>query len=605
MRIKLLLAVISIAYLSATLYFERTRSTLDGSDSWGYYVHLPALLLYHDTGDYSKTIAAWQAVYPNKPDPRLDAYGIRPTPLGKPAVKYPIGVAVLESPFFIAAHLYCLATAAFPADGFSTPYAWAAALSSLFFAVFGLFFLYKNLAFYFSERTSLAVTATVGLATNLFFFSSYTLGMAHPVAFFLIAYFLFVTKHWHENPNRRDALWLGLTLGLIALVRTQDAIIGLVPLLWGVRSWRDLPQRVRFFWKHKSSLAFAGLAFVLALLPQAAYWKFVSGQWWFYGYRGETFDWLRPHVLKGLFSFENGWLIYTPVMVFSLWGLLRLRRFMPDLFVPILVFLPLYWYVIYAWWCWMYINGFGSRPMVDTYALLAFPLAAWIESQKRKWAVGLLLCFFVWLNIFQAWQAYRGIYWSERGNWAFYKEVFGKTETSARALAAYESGEIQPSKSLNKAKEMFVHAMADSTSENFVRMEGRGAYRCPGEFNHMTKVSNDTAKLVPGDWLRVSVAALVPRNAPVLSTDHIAKLVIDFTDGGGRLLKYRCLKIVSHIENPTHSLWRTHGTGAWGEAAFFVMVPVGFDAGSQLKTYVWNPNAQEVYVGELRVEVWK
>jgi hypothetical protein len=604
MQLRLLLVLLSLFYLVSLGYSERSRASLDGSDSWGYYVHLPAAFLYHDTGEYSKTIAAWQSNYANKPDPRKDAYGIRPTPTGKFAVKYPIGLAILESPFFLAAHVFCLLGGG-PADGFSAPYSWAIALSSLFFAILGLFFLYKSLRFYFKEKVSLFAIATIGLGTNLFFFVAYTPGMAHPVAFCLVAYLLLATRRWHENPNLGNGAVLGFTLGLIALVRTQDLIVALVPLLWGIQGLRDIPKRIRLLWTQKSSLWAAFLGFICTLLPQAVYWKFVSGQWWRYGYQGEKFDWAHPHVLDGLFGFQNGWLVYTPVMVLALLGLFRLRQYAPEFLMPLVVLLPLHWFISYSWWCWMYINGFGSRPMVDVYALLTFPLAAWIAGQKRTWILFPMLLGFVLLNLFQTWQTKQGIFWSERGNWAFYKEIFGQTQGSSRALSAFESGEVQPMEPLKLVKTLKTHALSLADSAKTVQMGGQTAYRCDGEFNRTLEIANDTARLYPGDWLRISVAGFVPDGQSGRSVDHLAKLVIDFSGPDGQVLKYRAINIGTHIGNPNHILWKTRGNGEWGAADFFVMVPMGFDARSRLKSYIWNPNQQEIFVGSLEVGLWR
>lgn len=604
MPLRLLLALLSLFYLVSLGYSERSRASLDGSDSWGYYVHLPASFLYHDTGEYSKTIAAWQSNYPNKPDPRKDAYGIRPTPTGKFAVKYPIGLAILESPFFLAAHVFCLLGGG-AADGFSAPYAWALALSSLFFAVLGLFFLYKCLRFYFEEKVSLLAIATIGLGTNLYFFVAYTPGMAHPVAFCLVAYLLLATRNWYAAPSIRNGMALGVTLGLIALVRTQDLIVALVPLLWGIRNLPDIPMRFRLFWEQKSSLGAALLVFACTLLPQAVYWKFVSGQWWRYGYQGEKFDWAHPHVLEGLFGFQNGWLVYTPVMLLALLGLFRLRQYAPEFLMPLVVLLPLHWFISYSWWCWMYINGFGSRPMVDLYAVLAFPLAAWIAGQKKAWILFPILLGFVLLNLFQTWQTKQGIFWSERGNWAYYKEIFGQTQGSARALAAFESGEVQSLEPLKFVKTIKTHALSIADSAKTVQIGGQNAYRCDGEFNRTLEIANDTARLFPGDWLRISVAAFVPEGQSGRSVDQLAKLVIDFSGPDGQVLKYRAINIGTHIGNPKHILWKTRGTGEWGEADFFVMVPMGFEGRSRLKSYIWNPNQQDIFVGGLEVGLWR
>jgi len=62
--------------------------------------------------------------------------------------------------------------------------------------------------------------------------------------------------------------------------------------------------------------------------------------------------------------------------------------------------------VIYSWWCWWYGGSFGSRPMIDTYGLMAIPLAAFLAAFTNKsfWkqgVVGLLLVLMIALNQIQ------------------------------------------------------------------------------------------------------------------------------------------------------------------------------------------------------------
>jgi hypothetical protein len=209
------------------------------------------------------------------------------------------------------------------------------------------------------------------------------------------------------------------------------------------------------------------------------------------------------------------------------------------------------------------------------------------------------------LNIFQVAQCNFGVLWTERGNWAYYKESFGETKRSERILTAFESREVQPPEKMNKLRQLIDYPVWDSTVQEFVRLGGRAAYRCVKEFNCKYEFGNDALQVTGGDWLRITVDALIPHDAARPSIDGVPKLIVDFTDSRGRTLKYRGISIPSHLDNPDFSLWQTHGTGKWGEAAFFVMIPVKFEAGSLLRVYVWNPNGQELYVSKLGIELWR
>lgn len=197
-----------------------------------------------------------------------------------------------------------------------------------------------------------------------------------------------------------------------------------------------------------NQVALAALAFFLALLPQLVYWKWTSGQFLYYSYGEEGFDFLKPHIWRGLVGYKNGWLAYTPVMWLGLVGLFWLRRNGRDWFWPVWVFVPLNVYIVYSWWCWNYINGFGSRPMVEAAAVMAFPLASFfVEATKRKWLLALTVLavgFCAWLNLFNTWQFKKGLILSDSGKGAYFWRMLGKTEMNYLDLVVYDTGEPQP-----------------------------------------------------------------------------------------------------------------------------------------------------------------
>ena len=600
--------LIALFYVGSFFYFDQWRSAFYHADSWGYYLHLPSVLLYGDAGDYRTSVAAWREYNPTGPDPFADAYGMRPSPTGRTVNKYTVGVALLQSPFFALAHTICLTTEIAPADGFSTPYILLAGLSTLFFALWGIFLLEKALRQHFSPTVSTVATATVALATNLFFFGTYTVGMAHPYLFFLFALLIRATQRWYEQPTARRSALLGFALGMIAMCRVPEVIAVLIPLFWGTNG-----NRFAFWRRHAPMLGLAVLIFMLTLLPQLFYWKWMSGQWIFNSYQGEQFNWSEPQILNGLFSFQNGWLVYTPVMGLSLVGILLLRRYAAAAFWPVLLLWPLHAYIIYSWWCWQYINGFGSRPMVDVYPLLAFPLAALIAfAWERVWSrvlLAVVLVAFVILNLFQTWQISRYVLWSELANRAYFWEIFGKTHPTRAAFIAYESGENQPDESaLLKIKTLYFNEIKDSLETQHSRtkyLSPSFGYRCTGEFCFTSEATTDKSGVLPGDWVRASVQAFVNPDEYERKIDRLAKLVVVITDSEGQILRYRTITITSKIGNPENILWSGGKAGEWGEAAFFVRVPAEYGPGSQVKIYVWNSQGQKLWLDDLRLELWR
>jgi hypothetical protein len=151
----------------------------------------------------------------------------------------------------------------------------------------------------------------------------------------------------------------------------------------------------------------------LIWLPQLLYWKHATGHFLFFSYTGESFFWFQPEIFRGLFSYRNGWLVYSPLMMLAIIGLYFLFKNNRKLFYPVVVIFILNIYVVYSWWCWWYC-GFGSRAMVDSYALMVFPLGAffaWLTDIRKIWSsmMVIIISGFIYLNIFQSWQKCNGI----------------------------------------------------------------------------------------------------------------------------------------------------------------------------------------------------
>jgi hypothetical protein len=151
-------------------------------------------------------------------------------------------------------------------------------------------------------------------------------------------------------------------------------------------------------------------------LPQFLYWKATTGSYLFFSYGDERFYFGNPHIIAGLFGYRKGWLLYTPIMIMALIGIILMKPRQNPFSIGLYLFIPLNIYIIVSWWCWWYGGGFGNRPFIDSYPLLALGLATLFhEVSKNRIALSITTLVSVLLfslNIFQNYQYHYGsIHW--------------------------------------------------------------------------------------------------------------------------------------------------------------------------------------------------
>lgn len=408
-----------------------------GGDSWGYYAYLPALFINNDLKDLKHTCATRKKYNPNTSDcKRVNGASI---------IKYTSGVAIMHSPVFFIAHFLTKLTD-YDKDGFSKPYIFGLYLSTLFYVLWGLYLLGLVLSRQFKTSAVITTLCLLAFCTNLYYFSSYNNVMSHPITFFLFSALIYCTDRFYTGFGKKTIFLIGLLAGIITMIRPTNIIFLLIPLLWGIEHIKDRAGLIK---KHAGILPFAILGFFLAVLPQLLYWKYTSGNFIYYSYEDEGFDFANSMIGRGLFSFRNGWLVYTPIMALVFPGLFFLWKKRSKAFWACLLLFPLHVYITYSWWNWYYINGFGSRPMVDIYPILAFPFTAFIAfvlSRKYLTAViGAIALFLSGLNVFQLYQHSKGILWTEDANKTFYAQAFGKKKWNQAMAVAYDLNEYQTS----------------------------------------------------------------------------------------------------------------------------------------------------------------
>jgi hypothetical protein len=410
----------------------RAHNFFFGWDSFGYQAYLPATFIEDDPFVQDLT---WLEAARVKYEASGTLYQISDQPDGTHVIRYPIGLAVLWTPWFLGGHAVALLTG-HPADGFSGPYQWAERCGVLFYFLLGLLALRRVLLYRFSEGLTALTLFLLVFATNLIDHPMMGLAMSHIMLFSLYAGILLFTIRWSTGHRWKDAWVLGLLMGLAMLVRHSEGLCVLLPLSWGLNwSFRDIVARIRTTWHHWLLM---GTIMVAVMMVQLVHWKGATGHWIVDAYYnpGEGLDVLAPHTVDFLFSFRKGWYLYTPLMVLVTWAIFRLRRTWREAFAPVLVFFLLSLFVMSSWTCWWYADSFSSRAIVGCYAVLALPLAALLEWIRglQGWRRGIMIAIVggcLVLNLFQYGQYTARVLHPSRMTKAAYLAVFGRTERPA------------------------------------------------------------------------------------------------------------------------------------------------------------------------------
>jgi hypothetical protein len=394
-KVSILLLVIILLWANFSLAEWKKKEAVITWDVKSYYAYLPAIFIYKDITlsfrDQKPEYAEWfwPTIAPN----------------GNMVIVTTMGLSILYSPFFFIAHFLTQLINPGDANGFTSNYIFMLVMSTVFYVILGLLFLRKMLLRYFNEGITALILITISLGTNLFCYSTIESAMSHAYSFSLVAIFLYYTELWGQSSSAKNSILLGLTSGLITLIRPTNIIIGLLFLLWKTNSLKEIAERLKLIMKHLVKILLIILFAFIVWIPQLIYWRHITGNWFHFSYGSSAgFFFGNPQVLDVLFSFRNGLFVYTPIMLVALFGMFLIIRTSTNA-LAIISYFVLNVYVISSWWCWWYGGAFGGRSFIDSYAIYAIPLGVvYQRTSFLKIAKRIILYFvfgaFIVINVF-------------------------------------------------------------------------------------------------------------------------------------------------------------------------------------------------------------
>lgn len=274
----------------------------------------------------------------------------------------------------------------------------AISLASMVYAFIGLLLLYYLAERLFDPSSALLAIIVVWFGSSLVFYMYMHPSMAHANDAFVNALFVYV---WYRTrPVRTLPGWLllGLTVGLAALVRTQNLLLAVVPIAEILLAFREgrryLPAQIL------KGLAF-GVGLLVAFFPQMYVWRRVYGCWVvlnpYWTSTGNTFNPASPNFLNVLFSYNHGLFTWTPALFPGIIGLFPLSRRDRGLAALLAVGFVLQVYVVGGWSAWAGGAAFGQRFLVNNTPAYSLGIAAFVNrlregiSMRLLWAAGITL----------------------------------------------------------------------------------------------------------------------------------------------------------------------------------------------------------------------
>lgn len=425
---EIIIVIIYLLVLNFIIGKVETNITADGI---GYYDYLPSVIVYDDLNRKDSDIKLDSAIYQ-----RIRTIGAYEKIDDRMVNIYPIGTALLQSPFFAFSYYFSKFDGSF-VSVYQKSFQNSVFYAALFYLFFGLIFFRKTLTLYGVKWKLLILLELVILfATSLTYYSHAESSFSHVYSFFAISAFVYFTKSYFLSQKFKDFLLAALFLGLIIIIRQANIFVLLfLPFLAG--SWSIFVLRIKHLLTHYYILSIGLIIVALIFAVQSFVWYQQTGTWLMNSYQNYSFNWFDPQIFNILFSFKKGLFLYAPVLFLSIISLFWLLK-IGEKFLAFSWFLAFFMitYVLSSWFSWFYGGSYGLRAYIDYYTLIFIPNAIFLSKAKLIYQIvlSLIMLAFIPINLIQTYQYQNFIlHWSDMDR-DKYINVFLKTDDKYKGL---------------------------------------------------------------------------------------------------------------------------------------------------------------------------
>ncbi len=298
---------------------------------------------------------------------------------GLPGSPWGVGYSILQTP------LLALGTgldwlAGNPADGYSPFAMYLYSLGNIFITGLGLRALFELLLLAVGESEApacLFAVIAVFFGTNIGYYS--LMPMSHASSFLFGTLFLLCWWKMRDGTELNRWFLLGMVGGVFSICRWQDVLYLGAPILYDL--FNRHPFRDFLGWL-RSRAVYAVGAF-LCWIPQIIEWKMIYGKYLTLPQGGGFIKFPPTHVPDILFSTRGSWLLWTPLIMIGIAGLVIAVTRNWRLYVPWVSIVVLELLVIGAMDEWHGRDTFGSRYMLANTPVAALGLALLLAARNQ------------------------------------------------------------------------------------------------------------------------------------------------------------------------------------------------------------------------------
>jgi hypothetical protein len=362
------------AYLVGVFAFPAPRGRIINGDAIQYYAYLRSAAIDHDldfTNDYTLLYgSAGEAT---------NAWLTTRTPVGRPTNLMSVGPAILWAPFYLATFLLLGAVRAAPLTGLEPALQASVGIAGICYATMGACLSYRACALLFPRAASFWATVVAWLGGSAVYYSLVSPTYSHATSMCAVALFVYAWLRTRDGVGLGRMALLGALGGLATLVRWQDAVVMLLPIVEVARAMRT--RRLTM----AASLArvvVLGMTAAVTVSPQLFAWQAIYGTPLLIPQGGGFMRWSQPAVGSVLFSLRHGLFTWTPALLAAAIGLPVLVNRDRRVGWPVVAVLALTVYANAAAWDWWAGEAFGARRFVGSVVFFAMGIAAWFATSR-------------------------------------------------------------------------------------------------------------------------------------------------------------------------------------------------------------------------------